>query len=290
MYSVLNHLRVCCSHVFRNTPNHALFLRGLHTPSAPCVLLPPNRSILRISGRDSFKFLQGLVTKDLRVLQQSASGADEQSPAAASVAYTAFLNSKGRVKYDAIIYRPCGDGSEGDDYLLECDSRIYGDLVTHLRMYKLRSKVLIQKEDSLSVYTYVTDLFGAGLGERDGDLDLTRVEKMVGGLEQVTGCGIDPRVPDGGMGVRFLAAGRGDLIAESIGEYIGGNVSSNVQITNGSGNLYEDLLARVGVSEGKDMVFEDLDFPLQVNFDIMHGVDFDKGCYLGQELTARTRL
>eukprot|EP01080_Neovahlkampfia_damariscottae_P012404 gene12404-6071_t len=55
-------------------------------------------------------------------------------------------------------------------------------------------------------------------------------------------------------------------------------------------NIYDQFRIMTGVCEGvKDVPIEDT-FPSEINFDFIDGISYNKGCYLGQELTARTHF
>lgn len=60
-----------------------------------------------------------------------------------------------------------------------------------------------------------------------------------------------------------------------------------VQVTGGFAD-YEKKRIEAGLPESEDFIYED-DFPLQCSFEELNGVSFDKGCYVGQEVTARTK-
>ena len=53
-------------------------------------------------------------------------------------------------------------------------------------------------------------------------------------------------------------------------------------------NSYKTLRYKLGVSEGSSELVPGKALPLECNADYLHGVSFQKGCYIGQELTART--
>ena len=74
----------------------------------------------------------------------------------------------------------------------------------------------------------------------------------------------DPRVPE--LGTRFVVP-----------------TSENVK----DAEDYEDLRFRLGIAEGPEMSNS---VPLEFNLDRLNGVSFRKGCYVGQELTARTHF
>ena len=51
-------------------------------------------------------------------------------------------------------------------------------------------------------------------------------------------------------------------------------------------NIYNSMLLSNGIIEGKELENR---IPLECNLDLLHSIDFNKGCYVGQELTARTK-
>ena len=99
--------------------------RLLSSPSSPwswCAL--PHRAVLRVTGPQAAPFLQGLVTNDMELLEEEGRRS----------LYCAFLNTGGRVLFDAII---SGTGG-GEEYVLEVDRSLAGMVRKHLSMYKVR--------------------------------------------------------------------------------------------------------------------------------------------------------
>ena len=100
-----------------------------------------------ISGRDVFKFVQGLCTSDITPLFNG----DKTCVA------NSFLNTKGRIIADCFIYKPqlIGDGRFGDDSLiLEMHTNMHKDLMRYIAIYKLRADVSIKKVSNL--YSYIS--------------------------------------------------------------------------------------------------------------------------------------
>ena len=65
------------------------------------------------------------------------------------------------------------------------------------------------------------------------------------------------------------------------------NVAPELRDTEASHHAYDAERVRLGVPEGgKDYAFGDA-YPHEANFDLLHGVSFTKGCYVGQEVVAR---
>ncbi|XP_059472577.1 putative transferase CAF17 homolog, mitochondrial isoform X2 [Neocloeon triangulifer] len=195
-----------------------------------------HRCVIRVSGDEALPFLQGLITNDMRHLEEGAPSM-----------YCMFLNTKGRVIFDSIIYQE-NQGS----LLVECDTRAEVQLKKHLTVYKVRRKIVIE-----SCGFPVYGAFGDNAEES--------VQKLTKGNENLVACR-DPRVKE--LGFRIIAR-NGEL--ESTEE-----------------QNYKRLRFSLGVGEGVEELPSGNCFPMEANCDYMHGVSFHKGCYIGQELTART--
>jgi folate-binding protein YgfZ len=149
--------------------------------------------------------------------------------------------------------------AEDGGYYLDCPKAQAADLVRRLGFYKLRAKVAVA--DSSAEFSVV-----AGWGDSTQPTD-------------AMAAGDDPRLA--ALGWRAILARD---FAGSIGQQ--------------EGEAYHAHRIALGVPEGgKDFVFGDA-FPHEALMDQLHGVDFDKGCYVGQEVvsrmqhrgTARTRI
>lgn len=214
-----------------------------------------NRSIIRLQGDLVAEFLQSLITNDINHLSQQ------------SAVFTMFLNKAGRVLHDAIIYNT----KEKTQLLVECDAKADVDLVKHLKMFRVRKKIDIDIANDLAIWAafnpdgYQTEL------PTDKVVDF---KTLLDSNELIT-CN-DPRIQH--LGVRIIAA-KDDDIAQRLSDY-------NISV--GNPNDYQVHRFKLGVAEGVDELPYAKCFPLESNCDYMHGVSFHKGCYLGQEFTART--
>ncbi|CAG8731049.1 6507_t:CDS:2, partial [Dentiscutata heterogama] len=93
----------------------------------------PDRGLVEVGGEDSVKFLQGLITNHMPLIQSGGDGF-----------YSAFLSPIGRVLYDTFVHpKNVGTAFPHPIYLVECDSRIVSELIKHMKKYVLRSKVSI---------------------------------------------------------------------------------------------------------------------------------------------------
>ncbi|KAK2836945.1 hypothetical protein FQN49_006562 [Arthroderma sp. PD_2] len=220
-----------------------------------------NRSLISLSGVDSTKFLQGLITRNLAV--------PKNSPPATSPFYAAFLNSQGRILNDVFIYPSQTANSTSPDeleYLIEVDKEHVASLLKHFKRHKLRSKLKFRAldEGERSVWALWD---GGNASTWHGDKSIIENDGMA--------C-LDNRAP--GIGYRLIASG--DKLQSQIKEALPGDEVSLQTYT-----LRRILL---GVAEGQAEMVRESALPMDSNVDIMNGIDFRKGCYVGQELTIRT--
>jgi folate-binding protein YgfZ len=139
---------------------------------------------------------------------------------------------------------------EGRSYLLDCAAAQVADLTRRLGFYKLRAKVAIA---DVSADRAVVAFWATEPATVDDGLVYA-----------------DPRDP---------RLGRRAILTRSVGLAVG---FEHV-------NEYEGLRIAVGAPKGGlDFAYADA-FPHDANFDLLHGVDFDKGCYVGQEVVSRMK-
>ncbi|KAG8223228.1 hypothetical protein J437_LFUL003579 [Ladona fulva] len=223
-----------------------------------------NRSLIRVSGEDASDFLQGLITNDIRHLQ----GDNAVSDATSKAMYCMFLDARGRVILDSIIYKAHVSKKQPNEvvYFLECDSALESTILKHLKMYKLRKKVDIAKiSDEMDVWVeFNPDLKGLNTSS-EGSLTVDSPNRIVAK---------DPRLPC--LGLRHLCQ-KSEIP-------VSGETAKQIL----ESGHYTALRYSVGIGEGIVDHPPGSCFPLEANGDYLHGVSFHKGCYVGQELTART--
>lgn len=151
------------------------------------------------------------------------------------------------------IYPDASKEKEEPKFLIEVDANEVEALARHLKRYRLRAKVGIRVVDEGEFRIWA----GWGMQSQSG------VGSRTGGLDQ--------RAPD--MGQRVILSGERGL--EALGE----------QVEAGS---YEIRRIMMGVAEGQGEILKESALPQESNIDYMGGIDFRKGCYVGQELTIRT--
>ncbi|KAI5607964.1 putative transferase CAF17-like, mitochondrial, partial [Silurus asotus] len=99
-----------------------------------------HRAVLHIRGQDTHSYLQGLLTNDIRTLQQE----DQEEERRDTGIYTHLLNVQGRTLYDVIAYSSKENSDGTNSVLLECDSSMLNSITRHLKMYTIRRKVKVE--------------------------------------------------------------------------------------------------------------------------------------------------
>jgi tRNA-modifying protein YgfZ len=176
--------------------------------------------------------------------------------------FGALLTPQGKIIADFLITEvPSGHGG---GFLLDCPRALAQGLADKLGLYKLRAKVRIEN---------LSDSFGV-IAAWDGEPAIRPDLAFA-----------DPR--ERALGWRILAP---ENLAQKIADLIGADLVE--------ASAYEAVRIAHGVPRGgMDFIYSDA-FPHETNMDRLHGVDFAKGCYVGQEVvsrmqhrgTARTRI
>jgi hypothetical protein len=165
--------------------------------------------------------------------------------------WAALLTPQGRFLNDMFVVE---DGA--GTFLLETERERAPALAKKLKMYTLRSKVTVEdRTDSMEVAV----VSGA---------DAEKILPVAGATAFV-----DPRLPE--LGVRVLAPT--------------GQTATLLGLSEAPLAEYEALRLRLGVPDGSRDLTVEKALLLESGFDELHGVDWQKGCYMGQELTARTK-
>ncbi|XP_067616501.1 putative transferase CAF17 homolog, mitochondrial [Eurosta solidaginis] len=221
-----------------------------------------DREVVRVHGEEVVPFLQGLITNDMAHLQSGC------TPLAKTPSmYTMFLNKAGRVLYDSIIYRT----PEPNTYLIECDKYISNELRRHLRLYRVRRDIQIDAVSGDYRPWIVFNPVGS----------VVRMDTNIQIGQEIISTP-DPRLRD--LGTRVIT--KSDKTWKDLANMF--SKTGNVTVAKPTNDCnYRMHRYRYGVGEGVHDLPPGKCFPLEANCDYLHGVSFHKGCYIGQELTAR---
>jgi len=209
------------------------------------------RGLIAVEGPDAKPFLQGLVSNDVNKV------------APGRAVYAAFLTAQGKYLHDFFV------AQHGDALLIDCEAARLADFKKRLSLYKLRSKVTIaEKGADVGVYA----LMGAGAAEA---ANLANEPGAAGALGDGVAF-VDPRLADAGARA-ILPVAEADALLSAKG------------FAKADTGTYDRLRLSLGLPDGSRDLEVEKSILLENGFDELNGIDWDKGCYMGQELTARTK-
>jgi folate-binding protein YgfZ len=165
--------------------------------------------------------------------------------------FGALLTPQGKITVDFLVTE--APSSEGGGFLIDCARALAQGLADKLGFYKLRAKVAVENlSDNLGV-----------LAAWDGDPAMKPDLAFA-----------DPR--NAALGWRILVPAE---LAQKVADLIGADLVDSA--------AYDAHRIASGVPRGGlDFMYGDA-FPHETNMDRLNGVDFDKGCYVGQEVVSR---
>ncbi len=175
---------------------------------------------------------------------------DVESLKAGHARFAALLTPQGKILFDFLLIAVAAD--EGGGFVLDAPRALEGALAERLGFYKLRAKVEIARRPDLAVAVALD-------GAPSEDLGLVYR---------------DPR--HAGLGTRIVlpADGAADALREA-------------GFAQGEAEEWQRKRIALGVPEGgQDFTYGDT-FPHEADMDQLGGVDFAKGCFVGQEVVSR---
>lgn len=210
------------------------------------------RSVVAVTGEDRKAFLQGLVSNDmLRVTPDHA-------------AYALFLTPQGKFLHDFTVVESGSDSA----LLLDPETDRRADLLRRLKMYKLRSKIAL--EDRAGALQVVVAFGDGALAALGLPAEAGAARPFGGGIAFT-----DPRLPT--LGARLFLPADGIAALEEAG------------LVRRDAADYDGLRLSLGVPDGSGELIPEKSIPLENRMDALNAISWDKGCYMGQELTARTK-
>ena len=209
-----------------------------------------NRTLLELKGDESREFLQSLVTNNINLISKEKS------------IYSALLSPQGKYLYDFFIFQ-----NHNNNIVIDCEKNDHEKLIQKLNIYKLRSKIEIVVNDKIDIYS----IYGQDIDFLISNLKLKYKE---GFTKEVSDnlFFVDPRNKN--LGIRNYSK----KLLEKFNKIPSGILSEwhYVRIKNNIPYPYNDL------EKEKSFIIEN-------NFEKINAIDFNKGCYIGQENTARQK-
>ena len=216
------------------------------------VYILKERAILYISGKDAKDFLQNLVSNDINKITDTSS------------CFASLLTPQGKFLYEFIIVK------HKQGYFIDCEKSQSEDIFKQLNLYKIRSKVEIlnlSNEFVVATFSYdrylyidgAKDILGFTLKYREDPIILDPRNKKLGARLIIN------------LEKLYLSLKKLDLKDDKIENYY--TQSHKLGIVPKNLNKLKNKL-----------------FGIECNFEELNGIDFKKGCYVGQENTARIKL
>ena len=216
------------------------------------VYILEDRGILYISGEDSASFLQNLISNDINKVK------DDKS------CFASLLTPQGKYLFEFIIVK------HKQGYFLDCEKKIIEDLFLKLKTYKLRSKIEILNLSNEFVVAVLSSKKFLSLDSSKNELGHTIK------FREDSIC-LDPRHND--LGARIII----NLEKLHLSLKLLGLKSRNV-------NEYYSISSNLGIPQVNTDKLQNNIFGIECNLEELNGIDFKKGCYIGQENTARIKL
>ena len=216
------------------------------------VYILEDRGILFVNGFDANEFLQNLVTNDINKVDNSNS------------CFASLLTPQGKFLFDFLIVK------HKNGYFIDCEKKQADNLFKKFNIYKFRSKVEItnlSNEFVIAAFSYEKfmsfkeskDILGYTFKYREDPILLDPRHKKLGGRLIIN------------LEKLYLSLKKLDLKSSEPNEYY--NFSHELGIPQRDMDKLSDKL-----------------FGIECNFEELNGIDFKKGCYVGQENTSRIKL
>tara|TARA_X000001036_G_scaffold426291_1_gene453523 strand:+ start:217 stop:1098 length:882 start_codon:yes stop_codon:yes gene_type:complete len=211
-----------------------------------------DRGILYIQGPDSEEFLQNIITNDVKKITDKKS------------CFASILTPQGKYLYDFIISK------HKKGFFIDCEKNQIESLFKQLKLYKLRSKVeILNLSNEFVIAALTLEKFKSieNISDSPGFTIKFREDPIV----------LDPRNIK--LGARLI------INLEKLYLSI-----KKLNLNTGDINEYYKLSHKLGIPQTNTIKLQNKIFGIECNLEALNGIDFKKGCYVGQENTARIKL
>ena len=216
------------------------------------IILLEDRGLVSITGEDAKNFLQNIITNDIEKVNLSNS------------IFSALFTPQGKYLFEFFLIQ------SKNGYLLDCDNKFTNEIINYLLKYKLRSKIEISD---------ISKDYVIGLINAEKFLDIRKNENKTEDTIEFRGSPLflDPRNKN--LGARIVSS------LEKLHLTI---KKLNLKII--KPDTYFAKAHSLGIPIKGIENLKDQLFGLEANFEELNAIDFKKGCYIGQENTARMKL
>ena len=219
-----------------------------------------DRGFVKINGDEAKSFLQNIVTNDIEKITDSFT------------LFSSIFTPQGKYLYEFFILK------FEDGYLLECEKKVTSEIIKIFNFYKLRTKVnlidvskkytnIIISLEKFKEITKTQHMEDTTLSCEEGSTLSCENERIY----------VDPRSKN--LGAKIITK------IENIE-----NIIKKLDLKKiDKKNYYEKSFA-LGIPQLNLIKLKDKIFGIENNLDELNGIDFKKGCYIGQENTSRIKL
>ena len=216
------------------------------------IFILKDRGVVFISGEDVKDFLQNIITNDINKVSNNHSS------------FSSLLSPQGKYLFDFIIVK------HKQGYFLDCEANQIDELINKLNIYKLNSKVeILNLSNEFQVAVISNEKF-LTLENAKNDTGFTTTYRDDTFF-------IDPRNKK--LGARLI------INLEKLYMSI-----KKLKLKLEDPKEYYTISHKLGIAQIKTKELQEKLFGLECNFEEFNGIDFKKGCYVGQENTARMKL
>ena len=211
-----------------------------------------DRGILYIQGDDASDYLQNIITNDIYKVNDSKS------------CFASLLTPQGKYLFDFIIIK------HKKGFFLDCEKNQIEELYNKLNIYKLKSKVEILNLSNEFVVAAINK-------EKFLSLENTKEENGFTTKYREDSVVLDPRNKELG-GRLFVNLEKLYLSTKKLGLKLSDS------------DDYYNYSYKLGILQQGTAALQNKIFGIECNFEELNALDFKKGCYVGQENTARIKL
>ena len=216
------------------------------------VYILEDRAILYVHGLDAKNFLQNLISNDINKVTDNSS------------CFASLLTPQGKFLYEFIIVK------HKSGYFIDCEKTQSEEIFNQLKLYKIRSKIEIlnlSNEFVVASFGYEKYLTIDGSKDTLGFTIRYREDPVI----------LDPR--NKALGARLI------INLEKL--YLS---LKKLNLKNDKIENYYDQSHKLGIVPKNLNKLKNKLFGIECNYEELNGIDFKKGCYVGQENTARIKL
>jgi len=216
------------------------------------IILLENRGLILLTGDDVKNFLQNIITNDIKKVNLSTS------------IFSGLFTPQGKYLFEFFLIQ------SKNGYLLDCDNKFTDEIINYLLKYKLRSKIEIKN---------ISTEYVIGLITLEKFSEIQKSENKTGDMIEFRDSPLflDPRNKK--LGARILSSlEKLYLTIKKLNLKI---VKPNAYFA----KAHSLGIPIIGIENLKDQLFG-----LEANFERLNAIDFKKGCFIGQENTARMKL